>query len=232
MVIEFFGLPGSGKSTLYRYLLESKEVGLNFSGNNNGSRLLSKRLSLLLGFLNPISMINFVRYMNMVVKISGFSDMLYKIKTYSLYWIFRDRGYYRKGKNDQDTFVLYSQNIFNMILSVLHLKENVDDRQVQKMVRFFLPDTNNFILVITKLDIETLAARISGRPTSNSRFDSYHDEELITNLYRLNHNFELLKKIIYKNNIKVIELDMRNTVEKNAALIYQYLDKQTRNDNA
>jgi len=229
MIIEFFGLPGSGKTTVYKCLLKSNEDNLCFT-RFNADKLYTDRWSLILRFLKPISMINLLQFIYMVIKISGFTDLPDKIHKYSAYWFVYNRDYVQY-QNNNDTFILYQQNIFNMILSVLHLHEEVSEKQIQKMVNFFLPHTDNFILVITELDIETVAKRISNRPTSGSRFDSYQDEELIVNLSKLNRNFERLKKIIYKNNIKTIELDMHNSVKENVAIICRYLENQKRNNN-
>jgi len=229
MIIEFFGLPGSGKTTVYKCLLQSNEDDLSFT-KFNADKLHTDRWSLLLRFLKPLSMFNLLQFIYMVIRISGFSDLPGKIYKYSAYWFVYNRDYVQCQNND-DTYILYQQNIFNMILSVLHLNEEVSEKQIQKMVNFFLPHTDNFILVITELDVETVAKRISNRPTSGSRFDSYEDEELIVNLSKLYRNFERLKKIIYKNNIKTIELDMHNSVKENTAVICRYLENQKRNNN-
>ncbi len=223
MIIEFFGMPGSGKTALYKYLLELKEDSVIFKDQKN-NKFFSHQWLLFLYILNPISLINILQFIYIVIKINGFSDAPRKIIKNSLYRYFVTREFLY-GKNDKDVFILFEQNIFQMILSVLHLKEGINEKYIKKILNIFLPYTKNYIVVFSELDIKTAAIRINERTTNTSRFDLYHDEDLIANLYKLNQNIKLIKKVINNNYFKIIKLDMNKSIEENAAAMCRYLRK-------
>lgn len=223
MIIEFFGLPGSGKTALCKYLLELKEDSVIFIDQKN-NKFFSHQWLLFFHILNPISLINILQYVYIVIKINGFSGAQRKIIKNSLYRYFVTREFLYCN-NDKDIFILFEQNIFQMILSVLHLKDGINDKYIKKILNIFLPYTKNYIAVFSELDIKTTAIRINERTTNTSRFDLYNDEDLIANLYKLNQNIELIKKVIYENDFKIIKLDMHKSIEENAAAMCRYLRK-------
>lgn len=227
MLIEFFSQPGSGKSTITNALIRSKPGGLNISRPVRSTTQLSKG-RMLAKIINPFSIIQWSPIIPLLFEILWIKDYPLSRKqrmiasTLLNYLELRE---YATMELKPSEHILYDQGVFNFLLGLLHLQDNFESEHLQRILNYYLPFMENFIVLVGSLDVETNAVRLRNRRKENSIIDSLEGDELINTLYRLDTIYTLILKTIEDNGIKTIKIDMSSNVEDNTNQIFQELAK-------
>ncbi len=183
LFIEFFGLPGCGKSTLSHLLLERlRAVGLKVSEPSyvidHRRPLLRKIHKLFLGGYYYSLKHGMYKSVYKIVNKNGYRgaecftqtvNILQKLATY--------------GKSQTAQIVIWDQGLVQaaISLSLLGKVEAADNLQI---LFGFLPSTKNIYNVFINVDEELAFERMSKRSTNDSRIEKTKNEEQKSLLFR------------------------------------------------
>lgn len=214
LVIEFFGLPGSGKTTLQSHLQEHlKSNSIIAATRKDLSYWLQSKSRMEKScylILNPIYTITIIVSLLRISKsIKLFSNDIFKniisITTYPLYM-----NYYSNEK-DVDIIILdqaVAQGIWSICISS-------NDFNKSLITKIFL---NINILykatfIFFEIDSDTSIKRILNRQNGDSRFDSIKSIKELNNMMRNGYEkMVMLKDLIRENKIPMMSIKTNNDV--------------------
>lgn len=216
LLIEFNGLPGSGKSTVSKQICNLlKETDNSCLFTELGSTSYIQRVLNILRF-NPIEIWHLYRICKLNygrIDRTLFSRIIYSEQIL---------GKYRRLKR-KDGYCVVDQGIVQTILSIFYISEvsnwdKIDNHIISIITKYI----DNTIFVNSVIDINTSLGRIRSRKEGRgTRYDKItSDEELYSalehQLVTINHVRDLLKKI---DCIVMININMLDSVEQNCGTV-------------
>lgn len=223
IILEFNGLPGSGKSTICSKMLEMPELFNNPLCTSFIHTYLDKFLRTVWLNYNCISLHNASRnYINSYLrnKNSKRSDDLLLMFFFRMYSNFLKYG--------RSKILLIDQGIIQCLLSVPLNQPISEIEHVNKIVYFLQKKGIRFIRVNCKTDIQLSNNRIHSRPTNLSRLDLMDDSKIETTLQIQSDNLSKIRNSFDCNPFFIglsIDVDTFLPPEDNAAIISEYIRK-------
>lgn len=224
MLIEFNGLPGSGKTTITHEIIDLlSNNGYQAIDLQQTIREVSKKrfkvfLITLLGlFRGGIKLFFLYRKCLRLVKnkAKGSSKIIFNsLKNYSICI-----HLFRKSK---EHLIVSDQFIIQSIVSLFYTSMPNRTEAIQSIVDYEEKCFCSCIFVDVKIDFCGAAERIKQRKTDGGRFDKLNEQELLDTIEKQKGLFELIRNNIQRENC--ITVDSSFPARDNALLILEYLE--------
>ncbi len=223
LAIEFFGLPGSGKTTTAQFtgkLLKGKELQVIQRDDIRDWLYHPSVFRKSLWFIRYLSWAFYVLGQTGFYRISNFKDSYFRdgISSFVLGDIYLNTF---SKKNDSKVFMLDQWSI-QYIWSAYYAQPNI---HVQKIANLFGYSNRIYSkkYIYFKLDTTLAAQRILQRKHGNSRFDHSGEETLIRQMIQGEKLFEKILLALQKKNTDVFVIDASLPAEHNAIKIADWI---------
>lgn len=213
-IIEFCGLPGSGKSTIARALSFSRE---NISEVYFYSDILRKNEKLCL--LNPFYLFLFVR----LIILSFVSFHCCSIK--QIYGMVVILFNYSNIEKKYRGTIIVEQGIIQKILSIGHL-DKINEKTAKKFLSIALaPYQCKLKYVHVECNIKEAIRRLQNRGYEGARLNNYCGSKLHQAMQLQDDNLRVIKKVITDNypSIQCINLDSIHPIIESVEIVSNYI---------
>ena len=216
IIIEFNGLPGSGKTTIacqLRHELESLSCKVSF----NYYKRRFHRFALLV-FLNP-------RYWSLIKEIFLYSRLFTKKRflTNILYVASYVRKYNDFADNSKNGILIIDQGFVQSLISLAHQDNLPQSDRLDNIIR--KSGIDKMPLFIINCDVEEMVSddRITSRPKNGCRVEKMSETERLLTLKVQKENFIILRKKIETvcPNLAFANIDTNVAVHDNVDIIIQ-----------
>lgn len=210
IIIEFNGLPGTGKSTIVNELKRLLEKDGYRVEKGYYHRIWEK-------FHYPFIIIPFC--VTLYLKICRFSNSLKprKYRTHQSGVVYYTRSYLKANKYCSSDFILIDQGIIQDIVTIAWLDKILPDdisplssviMKIKKMnVKFLRVDCDN--------NIDLSEKRIIERPSKNHLFESFNSKSLRKALETQGDNFEIVRSLFNKYEVNPLSINIDTSVNPN-----------------
>lgn len=218
LILEFNGLPGSGKSTIsseLESLFNNNGISSIRSYYSKGFHRNNKTL-----FLNP-------KWCYVIICLFFFAMKVYPRKDRKsgvIAFVSYLRMYTDYLRAAQDTILIADEGLVQAITSFFHLDAISSHRQIERFLSFIKKDKIEFIRVDCQNEIDIAFSRIKGRGETGARLDVMEGKELMEALVVQSDNLRLIRDI-FSNALyqRVIHIDTKLSPAFNASVIYNEL---------
>jgi thymidylate kinase len=230
VLVEFNGLPGSGKTTVANLLYSRFEAaGYNVDQRENtylinrfGSLGRKWRMLKSGGIVLPWRLFNFYLSIEPVTL-----ERLHQIKRIYA-WTSSYTRLYRDGGRGWDV-VLVSEGFVQAVVSAVFIDDFGKKKELQDLLNYFLCQDFNIVIVDCVIDEGVAAERILNRKGIKGRFDNMSVTHLEGNLAIHNRNLEIVRKNLrYMGCPETVRIDMDKPPEENCELIYRVVESRIR----
>ena len=210
ILIEFFGLPGSGKTFYSKKLLSKISIYKKVKSENYLKMCFVKKFLLVINFFFEniifVSLIFFLHFFNKNLDKTWKSRHLYYLKNEFLKYQFY------KSKN---IVLINSEGFHHRAIFYLFgkLRKNDNEYKITKLFLRYIPKPDYLVLVQAdrKNSIKSTQKRKKG-----FKYDAKTLDEIQTNIKTIN----FIKKIVNKDKkINLIELNRKNSINKNLNIL-------------
>lgn len=223
IIIEFIGLPGSGKTYLSNKLYENLSSNYDHIHLNNISRTK--------GYFHLVTRPRYLYYfINLHLSYLGTN----KKTIDNLGWILKNAAYHIHARlrylQNKGVFI-YDESVLHRIwsLSVFNKKDKLNFNYLDKLVNYLAGDENK-LFVLVNIDADQCINRIVGRSHPTSRFNQMSEENVKK---YISENYPVYEKItdsIKNSGLNYLELNGSNRAVNNINLILDYLGFQNENE--
>lgn len=230
VLVEFNGLPGSGKTTVANLLFNKLEAsGYNVDQRENtylinrmGSLGRKWRMLKSGGVILPWRLFNFYLSIEPLRL-----DRLHQIKRIYA-WTSSYVRLYGEGGRGWDV-VIVSEGFVQAVVSAVFLDVFGKKKELQDLLSYFLAKNFNIVIVDCVIDENEASERILARKGTKGRFDQMAVTHLEGNLARHNRNLEIVRRNLrYMGCPETVKIDMGKTAEENCELVYQFVERMLR----
>ncbi len=217
LIIEFIGLPGSGKTTLSKNLYQVLGSGTQEVRFNDVSRAK--------GYFQLIFKPVFLyRFITKHIQFLGGNS----INKDNFGWILKNAAYHAQVQHKyfaENGIFIYDESDFQRIwsMSVFNSKDKLDFKHLDDLADY-LAGAENKLYVLVNIDSDTSINRIINRSHPTSRFNRMSEENVkkyITENYPV---YEKIAGSIKSSGRNYLELDGENEADYNVDLILDRLD--------
>ena len=207
-IIEFNGLPGTGKSTIARSL-ESQLISSGVKAIRSYGSIQPKVSFGYWKYCLCICLFSF-RIRPLKIRKNGISAFLKYVRMYP-YFV----------KSSSDDVLIIDQGLLQAILSIAHTDQLVVTNSLRRLVKSVIPSDARFIRVDCECSPELSFSRIRERGITGGRLDVMPDSELTESLTVQNKSLTQLRQVFDDTRIDMtaIELDTTVPVEDNVSRI-------------
>lgn len=226
MIIEFNGLPGTGKTTVAKALNAKlyRTYTTRLEHNFHVSNLRYYFSCLFDGSLTLYRLA--YKYVKYATK-NGDRDKLKYIWVLITYY----KAYRAHLKHRSEEMLIIDQGIVQALISIHHGDLVKNDEHLKPIMSFFNKKHIDFTLINCSNDKEVSSMRIMTRNTGGGgRLDACDDAEREKVLLAQIHNFNLVRNACDESmkNCKQIEISTLDTPEENALKILDYLELEVK----
>lgn len=223
IIIEFYGLPGAGKTTVSRRLQQrSLEMGLASVTMYYRNIFHRKSQSLLFA----------PRYWKIIKASSSYAKLLSKrCKAFRILSMIRFVRMYRHFVSDKPADCLVvEQGFFQAMISIANFERLPESDKLTNLLE--LIDLNSLPLLLVKCNVsdETANERVLSRPLKGKgcRVEKLTDEERIKAFLVQSYNFSFLRENMNRLYCSVdeVEIDTEKPVESNVDIILNHILQQ------
>lgn len=223
IVLEFNGLPGSGKTTVSDNLV--KKIKEN---NKNVITLSDVLYNTTLPFYN--------RYIQLVISLLSWRDFIINLYTIRLFLRFRINKEsiifltrfiilnHKLGrmikKNNYDVLIL-EEGIIQYLTSIPHDKRVCRDKVTKALCLLLKNKFSDIVHIQCEIDINNCVKRIQSRKNPNNRFDQVEGKKLFKLLKVKEYNLNIVRSLI--NNQNNIKINTRKDMAYNTTFIYELI---------
>lgn len=230
VLVEFNGLPGSGKTTVAN-LLYSRFETAGYNVDERENTYLINRLG------------SFSRYWKMLK--SGGILLPWRLFSYYLSieplkldrlrqvkriydWTASYVRLFEQGGRGWDV-VIVSEGFVQAVVSAVFLDDFGKKKELQHMLGYFLNRNFNIVIVDCIIDESVATKRIMSRLGKTGRFDRMAVTHIEGNLIRHNKNLEIVRRNLrYMGCPETVRIDMEKSPEENCELVYQVVERKVR----
>ncbi len=224
LIVEFNGLPGSGKTTTSNCLTKKlEEAGINVE---NLSDLIKKykigKAKAIIKLLKDGKILLLLYLFCFFISFKSFRlRRLKHVKNICLYYV----AYAEACNKSKKTVLVIDQGIIQAIVSVAHL-DHLREKNKLKKIFYTLGEKFNYLCVSCISNEEISSQRVIKREINQGRFDRMEKKDLINNLRIQNRTFTNVRKWLAESRtISQIEIDMKNQVKQNCETLYETIFK-------
>lgn len=230
VLVEFNGLPGSGKTTVANLLFNRFEAaGYNVEQRENtylinrlGSIGRKWRMLKSGGVILPWRLFNFYLSIEPLRL-----DRLHQIKRIYA-WTSSYVRLYREGGRGWDV-VIVSEGFIQAVVSAVFLDTFGKKKELQDLLGYFLDKNFNLVIVDCVIDESKASERILCRQGTKGRFDQMSVTHLEGNLERHNRNLEIVRRNLrYMGCPETMKIDMEKSAEENCELVFEVVESKLR----
>lgn len=219
IILDFFGMPGSGKSTVARELHQKlSQCGYNVKNLSYciDNSCVIKRLcikflySLVYTLCHPF----FVRKLTRIISINdmgGFKEAVKQLVniTYKMYFLNNLEGY---------DYIILDEGICQMIVSALYYSN--EDITIYPLLEYLLNHVSkSIVFVYLSVDEKIVFNRLENRMNENSRIEKERDKGIMQKrLDTINRRCNIIKKYV-----NAIVIDARNKPQESARFLYNHI---------
>lgn len=223
LIINFLGLPGSGKSTFAQKLhkqLQKKYLGE--TGHYVSLNQISKRAAYTRYLANPFRILQSLpRYKQFL----GGNRLDYD----TFGWILKNEAFYHFIKYHtlhHSGFHIYDENVLHRLWS-LTMNSDTEKLDFSKLPRLMehLMQFRNPLYVIVSIDPETAIKRLMLRKETRSRLDKLSEVELRNVIESNLRVFAEVKELLLKTTSRIIEIDGKKNFKENMAEVMSAIEK-------
>lgn len=224
MIVEFNGLPGTGKTTICKELREKYKIeGINCIYRYEIQETRVKRW---LSYVIDGSIHLFWLGIFFVLRdIKGGIKERWKIIFVLIAYY---RMYYYYLKDNRSEILIVDQGILQALISIAHLDEIVSGIELKRIFMFLKKKNIFFTSIDCITDINVSFERIHNRKQIGSRLDICTDDELLLGLNIQSRNFEVVRACyldVYTEKFQM-SVDTKMSSEKNAFFIKKSLEQR------
>lgn len=218
LIIEFFGLPGAGKTTVANALQRRLE-GMGVSTVTHYYRNILHR--------KPQTLLMSPRYWKLIKTSLSFANLLSK-RSYiqRILLMLKFVRMYRHFESDKPAdCLLVDQGIIQGIVSIAHNEKLTRSDKLESLIGLMHMDAMPLIFVNCNVSNKTANERILSRPSNGCRVENMTCEERKRTLLVQSNNFHLIREIINKkySSVRVVVVDSEEPVEFAVDLIINHI---------
>lgn len=225
LIIEFNGIPGSGKTTLSNDLI----ADLKDSENSIESlkKLLKKpskrNIRQLISFLIKIkpSSLKAGYYVLMDLFRNKKIDKDNLLRIYALIIVFD--FYQKKGSKDLKEIIVADDGIIQQVISLYFGSELRLDQYLTKFIKYTKKRIPNLIIININLNIDQTFNRLKKRNSNISRIQTVDEITALQILRVQENNFKEIRKIINEVGIESFDITTEISRESNVMLLENYI---------
>lgn len=220
VILEFNGLPATGKSTIAKELLNSlNDCGIKCcSSYRRHSRYIKLEKLCSIGCWKV-----YLTSLCFTLSLKPRCEEQYGPKKFVQYY----KTYKDFLSNNDNTILIKDQGFFQNIISAIHLRTMGNTRCLLKLIRSFSSIGMFFIRIDCDADIDTVYSRLTSRTNGKSRFDKITDGSAKQKMTYQKEHFSIVRSLfsqVYSKD-SVIQIDTSNTVDYNVNVIKEHLLK-------
>lgn len=224
IIIEFNGLPGSGKTTVANILKKKLKENYGVEVKNHYERKPWHR--------NVYSILFYPRYYKLLISISNYSKSFFKKKPFGRRLKIANfvREYRNFFSDNKGSVLLIDQGIIQAVISLAH-QDNLPSSDslgdvICKTGITVLP----VVIVNCNLAPEISAERVKKRPSNGCRVEKMDEPELLDSLKTQYDNLEYIRSLLYVFSPRmIVEIDTALSPEENANKIMDLIHKSLLN---
>lgn len=216
MIIEFSGLPGSGKTTTVKALMKSLED----KGYECIEPVRKKRFFRYLDYFRFDNLK--LRYFLFLFskKYIHFKDFIYFSN-----WFLDFYNYYKSNNTiSNNRIILVEQGLLQLLISISFTKRMTDSNDIKNILHYINKKGVVFSIIYCFSDIETVYYRLRERGISGRRIDSMDEASMKDALRIQEQNFSLLYDCTKSEFDSVLILDAKETIINKTNDIISYLN--------
>ena len=216
IIIEFNGLPATGKTTIANALVSLlEEDGIQCTGHYLKHKWQKNGRTV---FLSP-------KLFRLLFLLKRFADSI-KPRSYRFTHIMGEIYHYRSYRDflhdykDKRVFIV-DQGLIQSIISIAHTDKILDEDSLKKVVSYYSANNIEFICVNCKVDPNLSFERIRNRPDNTARMHQIPREQLLHAMRMQADNFDMVRRCFADRlNLEVVNLDTELDPSENARIIY------------
>lgn len=217
IIIEFNGIPGSGKSTtMYEMKKKLKEIKIK---EISPQRIIAQDVSYKEILFSKEIREAFIIFLRILLLVSPLTKERWRfMKLTFRYWY----GVRKLGmeKPRQTEVCILEQGIIQGFVSIAYQGKIRDEEKYCRYIGRLMESLNYVLCINCNVDIETAKKRLKNRKLSGGRlYQIKSDKELEEILLHQKEQFEKIRKISIQNSF---DIDMENNAEENAEKIVKY----------
>ena len=222
MIIEFNGLPGTGKTTVSQVLKEQleKEHNVRLRYGFTESKIAKYTSCLFDG-----SIILYILARQYIKKSAGFDDK--QKNEYISVLIIYYRMYRHFLKHYPNDILITDQGIVQALVSINHGDAIIETKELTKIMSYINKKGIRFLSINCKNSVELSKERIKFRNTNIGRLDSCGEEEREKILKIQTGNFEIIRNELAMTMVgcRSLDIDTEISAEDNSTKIITFLSK-------
>ena len=216
IIIEFNGLPATGKTTIANALVSLLEEDgikcvrhfLKHKWQRNGRTV----------FLSP-------KLMRLFVLLKRFAGNI-KPRRNRFTHIMGEMYHYRSYcdflyDHEEKRVFIVDQGLIQSIISIAHTDKILDEGALKKVVSYYSANNIEFFSVNCKVDPNLSFERIRNRPDNTARMHQIPREQLLQAMRMQADNFDMVRRCFADQlNVKVVNIETELDPSENARIIY------------
>lgn len=228
VILEFNGLPGSGKTAISKELMElessSKEEYVLYEDVLKDEFPKSKLLEigwLLFLFINPSNLLFLYYSLSLFKNVEQItSERLRRMyRLMRMYFIYK-----RIFKKIKPRVIIVDQGILQQILSILYLDSLKNEVVIKKLFLYIKKTIPSYCLVNTNVPVHQVVGRIRNRGKLDSRIDLLSADQILPALELQRENLEKIRSLLSIEKVQSLTIDTTLPPKQNALHIQGWLD--------
>lgn len=223
-IIEFNGLPGSGKTTITNFIIEKNMQAVSYQEHMKAFKSKKKSFKKLILIMNYFSLQNlrFSFYATkFLISLNGITkDRLSRLL--NLVYIYNS---YKSNGRDIDYYLFVDQGLIQEILSIAHDRHIESESSLRKLIKELLRNIEILHIVNFKTCEEVAYERIKKRVATPCRLEYMSENKAKSILEIQIKNLNLLRNILENEGVSMSYVNSSDHLDVNASKIMSKIIK-------